>query len=129
MLNTLSALNTRNVSATLAVSDLGKAKEFYEGVLGLEAVEDSPHEVVYQSGNSQVSVYPSGFAGTNKATAATWAVDDVESAVDELKGKGVTFEHYDDMEGVTLDGDVHVMGDMRAAWFKDPDGNILCLHS
>jgi hypothetical protein len=56
----------------------------------------------------------------------TWSVDDVDAEVKELKKKGVAFEHYE-MPGSTLEGDVHVFGDMRVAWFKDPDGNILNL--
>ena len=75
-----------------------------------------------------VFVYPSEFAGTNKATAISWGVgDDMEAIISDLKGKGVTFEHYDSLPGVTMQGDVHVMGDLKAAWFKDPDGNILNL--
>ena len=59
----------------------------------------------------------------------TWTVgDDVESIARGLKAKGVTFEHYD-MPGMTRKGDVHVAGDMKIAWFKDPDGNILCIVS
>jgi hypothetical protein len=69
-------------------------------------------------------VYRSRFAGTNKATALTWTVDDVEDVVRTLKGKGVKFEHYD-MPGMKHDGDVHVAGELKVAWFKDPDGNIL----
>jgi len=51
-------------------------------------------------------------------------VDDVEGTVRELKAKGVKFEHYD-MPDMKLADDVHVSGDMKVAWFKDPDGNIL----
>ena len=61
---------------------------------------------------------------TNKATAVTWTVDNVKEEVAALKSKGVVFEHYD-MPGMTRDGDVYVAGDMKVAWFKDPDGNIL----
>jgi len=53
-------------------------------------------------------------------------VDDVDAAVETLRGKRVVFEHYD-MPGMKLEGDVHVMDGMRAAWFKDPDGNVLCV--
>jgi hypothetical protein len=74
-------------------------------------------------------VYQSQYAGTNKATAATWGVDDdIEVIVPALKAKGVSFEHYD-MPGMTLKGDVHVGEGLKAAWFKDPDGNILALVS
>ena len=71
-------------------------------------------------------VYKSQYAGTNKATAATWTVDNINSAVQGLKAKGVVFEHYD-FPGVKRDGDVHLTGRTKAAWFKDPDGNILSL--
>ena len=84
--------------------------------------------LVYQSGSSKVLIYQSQLAGTNKATAATWIVDDVDGAVREQKGKGVAFEHYDFPNG-KLEGDVHVMGGRRSAWFKDPDGNILAIAS
>jgi hypothetical protein len=74
-------------------------------------------------------VYPSEFAGTNKATAAAWNTDNIEAVVDELKSKGVEFEHYPNMPGVSLQGDVHVMGELKAVWFKDPDGSILNITS
>jgi catechol 2,3-dioxygenase-like lactoylglutathione lyase family enzyme len=123
-------LGEKNVAATLAVKDLDAAAKFYEGTLGLTRVDgDSPDEeaIHYRSGDSAVLVYRSQFAGTNQATAASWAVgDDIESVVAELKSKGVSFEHYD-MPGTTLEGDIHVMGDMKVAWFKDPDGNIINL--
>ena len=73
-------------------------------------------------------MYRSSFAGTNKATALTWTVDDIDDVVRTLKAKGVTFEHYD-MPDTRLEGDVHVSGDRRVAWLKDPDGNILALAS
>jgi hypothetical protein len=68
-------------------------------------------------------VYRSKFAGNNEATVVTWIVGDVEQAVESLKARGVTFEHYD-MPRTTRVGDVHVSGKSKVAWFKDPDGNI-----
>ena len=119
-------LQGKDAAATIAVSDLERAREFYEGTLGLAAVQEDPGGVVYKSGNSMVLVYPSQYAGTNKATAATWGVgDDFDAIVTELAGS-VTFEHYD-LPDTTREGDVHTMGDMKAVWFKDPDGNILNL--
>jgi hypothetical protein len=65
------------------------------------------------------------FAGTNKATSATWAVgDEFDGIMKTLKSKGVVFEHYD-LPGMTRQGDVHVAGEFKGAWLKDPDGNIL----
>ena len=72
-------------------------------------------------------VYQSQFAGSNKATAATWVVGDaLKDIVRALKAKGVAFEHYD-LPRTTREGDVHVSGKTRVAWFKDPDGNILSI--
>jgi len=121
-------MNIKGVSAVVAVKDLGKAKEFYEGILGLKPEhEQEVVASVYRCGNGKLQVYQSEFAGTNQATSASWEAEDVRGVVNELKEKGVVFEHYDSMPGVKLDGDVHVMGEMQTAWFKDPDGNILCV--
>lgn len=117
-------LNQGRVFATLAVSDINKAKEFYGTTLGLSQVDENPGGVTYESGGGRLFVYQSPTAGTNQATCASWQVDDIHSVVDDLKGKGISFEHYE-VPGATKDGDIHVMGDMKASWFKDPDGNIL----
>ena len=123
-------LGGKTAAATLAVSDLQRARDFYELTLGLEPHELAPGLVLYKSGSSVVLVYPSEHAGTNQATAATWAVgDDFEAIVGDLRAKGVTFEHYDDLPDVTREGDVHVMGELKGVWVKDPDGNILSLVS
>jgi catechol 2,3-dioxygenase-like lactoylglutathione lyase family enzyme/ketosteroid isomerase-like protein len=115
--------------ANLAVRDLSAAQKFYEEVLGLTPVHHEGKEVVvYRSGRSTLNVYRSKFAGTNQATAVTWEVDDIESAVKNLKAKGVAFEHYE-MPGTERKGDVHESQGMKVAWFKDPDGNILNLIS
>ena len=116
-----------NPTTMIAVKDLNRARRFYEGILGLKPVGEANEEVqAYQSGDTRLAVYRSQFAGTNKATLLTWTVDDVETVVADLKSRGVGFEHYD-MPDTTLQGDVHVMGSMKNAWFKDPDGNILAV--
>jgi catechol 2,3-dioxygenase-like lactoylglutathione lyase family enzyme len=120
-------LGNKDAAANLAVKDLQVARGFYENTLGLKPVDAEDNEViVFKSGNSLINVYRSAYAGTNKATAVTWKVDDVEGTVRALKAKGIKFEHYD-MPNTKLEGDVHVHGDMKVAWFKDPDGNILNL--
>ena len=118
-------LANKNAIATVAVKNLETARKFYEGTLGLKPVDYEGDEViVFKSGDSTLNVYRSQYAGTNRATAVTWSVgDELESIVRALKAKGVTFEHYD-MPGMTRDGDIHIAGDMKVAWFKDPDGNI-----
>lgn len=122
-------LGDADISAVLAVKDLGEAKKFYGDVLGLQKAGEDPGGVNYKSGKTNVYVYPSELAGTNKATAAGWTVSDLEKVVEELKAKGVSFEHYDDLPGTKLEGDVHVMGNFKAVWFKDPSGNILSINS
>jgi len=123
-------LAERDAAATIAVKDLDRAKKFYEGILGLKPSGGQDSEVrVYQSGNSKIVVYKSQYAGTNQANAVTWGVgDDLDGVVQALKAKGVVFEHYD-LPGLTRKGDVHVAGKFKAAWFKDPDGNILHINS
>jgi catechol 2,3-dioxygenase-like lactoylglutathione lyase family enzyme len=121
-------LSEGNVFAILAVKDLGVAKQFYGDKLGLKQVDENPGGVSYQSGTGKLFVYQAPTAGTNQATSASWEVSDVEAVVAELKGKGLVFEHYD-MPGGIIEGDVHIMGGMKAAWFKDPDGNILSVGS
>ena len=113
-------------AATLPVTDVARAKAFYEGTLDLKAEEDSPGGTLYRVGDSVLFVYPSQFAGTNQATAATLEVEDVESAVEELKGRGLTFEEYDLPGLKTVNGIAEIEGE-RGAWFKDPDGNIIAV--
>lgn len=122
-------LGDTDIFSALAVKDLAIARKFYEETLGLKVMKELPSGggVAYSSGKSGVLVYPSQFAGTNQATAAGWMVADVKSTVDALKAKGVTFEQYDDLPGATRDGDIHTFGTDQAAWFKDPDGNILSI--
>ncbi len=121
-------LGGKDAAATLAVSDLQRARDFFENTLGLTTLQEAPGAIVYKSGNAAVLVYPSEYAGTNRATAATWAVgEDFDAIVQDLKSKGVTFEHYDDLPETTREGDVHQTGGFKGVWFKDPDGNILNL--
>jgi catechol 2,3-dioxygenase-like lactoylglutathione lyase family enzyme len=120
-------LGTRNAVVNLATRDLDKARLFFTDTLGLEEVGREGDELItFASGDSNIYVYRSDYAGTNKATAMSWQVDDVDAEVAALKAKGVAFEHYD-MEGLERDGDVHAGDGMKIAWFKDPDGNILSI--
>ncbi len=121
-------LGDKNAAATLAVSDLQRARDFYENTLGLSVVQETPGAVIYRSGSSVVLVYPSQFAGTNQATAAAWSAgEEFDAVVEALTSKGVQFEQYDDLPDTTREGPVHTMGDLKTVWFKDPDGNILAV--
>jgi catechol 2,3-dioxygenase-like lactoylglutathione lyase family enzyme len=117
-------LSREKAYPTVAVKDMAAARKFYEGPLGLREVStEGPEFVAYRTQDSMLFVYTSQFAGNNEATVVTWIVDDVEHTVEDLKARGVVFEHYD-MPDTTRVGDVHVSGRTKVAWFKDPDGNI-----
>ena len=123
-------LDDKDVQATVAVKSLDRAQDFYEGVLGLKPVGARQMGVqAFRAGRTTVLVYESQFAGTNRATTLTWALgeafDSVVRALDEM---GVAFERYD-IPGARMEDGVHVVGDMRLAWFKDPDGNIIHIGS
>lgn len=121
-------LNRKDCRATMAVKSMNEARRFYGDVLGL-TVEDSPEKGVIgvKSGATSILVCESQFAGTNKATAATWIVGkDLDAIVTTLKERGVAFQHYD-FPGTTRKGDIHEAGNVRVAWLKDPGGNILSL--
>ena len=119
-------LSDNDAVATVAVKNLETAKRFYEGTLGFTTVMENEQVLTFRTGNSTLFVYRSQYAGTNKATAVTFVAAEVDDLVRTLKGRGVTFEHYD-LPQMTRQGDVHVAGTMRTAWFKDPDGNIFSL--
>ena len=122
-------LGDHDAVATVGVHDVKRAQDFYEQVLGLTKVPGEPGALIYKTGKSTMFVYESKYAGTNQATAVTFALGaDLEPTVKELKSRGVTFEHYDFPDS-KLEGDIHVMGKMKAAWFKDPDGNIFAIVS
>jgi catechol 2,3-dioxygenase-like lactoylglutathione lyase family enzyme len=114
--------------AMVAVKNLEVAGKFYRTTLGLTQIDAEGDEVlVFTSGHTKIDVYRSQYAGTNKATALTWPVgENIEGVVSALKAKGITFEHYD-LPDTTREGDIHVSGDVKVAWFKDPDGNILSI--
>src|SRR2546423_1487183 len=114
---------------TIAVSDLGRARKFYEETLGLTFMDETPGGIRFQAGNGTwVFVYPSQYAGTNQATCMAFEVDDIQATVKEMRDRGITFEEYDFPGLKTVDG-IADLGQEKAAWFKDLDGNILSLGS
>ncbi|HWM63310.1 MAG TPA: VOC family protein [Solirubrobacterales bacterium] len=123
------SLSDSKVAATVAVSDLGRAKQFYEGKLGLSPSggSEDAEVVLYGCGEgSELIVYVSEHAGKATATVATWDVADLEQVVDELSSKGIEFEQYDeplktDEKGILRSEEGSV------AWFKDPDGNTIAV--
>lgn len=124
-------LKDRNSSAIVPVSDIDRARRFYQDILGLELVQDGGKEMDgvlgFRTGQTSLTVYRSEFAGTNKANAVSWEMQgDLEDTVASLRSKGVTFEQYDIPRMTWRDG-IHEAGDTKLVWFKDPDGNILHL--
>jgi catechol 2,3-dioxygenase-like lactoylglutathione lyase family enzyme len=118
-------LGDHPAAATIATADLARARRFYEETLGLKVDMEDPGGILYVSGESRVVLYPSQFAGPSNVTAATWMVDDVDRVVDELSAKGITFEQYDFPGLKTDERGIADAGNVKGAWFKDPDGNIL----
>jgi len=122
-------LKDSTVTANIPAADLARAKDFYADKMGLTPTQELPGEVlIYRTaGGTSFQVYRTDYAGQAGHTIAQWHVDDIESQVNDLKAKGVTFEKYD-MPGVEWDGEIASMGGMgRAAWFRDSEGNILCV--
>ena len=121
-------LNDSAVTANVPVTDLDRARRFYADTLGLTPASENPGGLVYTTGGGTTFfLYQTEYAGQAGHTIAQWHVANVADEVRELKAKGLEFEHYD-MPGVTWEGDVAVMDGMgSAAWFKDSEGNIMCL--
>ena len=123
-------LKDHDSSAIVAVADLGRARDFYGGVLGLDVIEEGSEEgvLVYRTGATRLVVYQSEYAGSNRANAVVWGVGaELDAIVAALEAKGAEFEHYPELG--RLEGNVHVAGGARLVWLKDPDGNILHLNS
>lgn len=120
-------LSDMEAATMIPVKDLEKTRRFYEDVLGFTPVREDPGGIEYQSGNGRFAIYPTQFAGTAQHTLIGWYTDGIESVVDELTAKGVTFEQYDMGDFKTDAKGIAVMGPDKAAWFKDPEGNILSI--
>lgn len=119
-------LKDKPSSAIVAVSDLARARDFYTETLGLEPVGEYEEGVLtLRTGDTQLVIYESEFAGTNKANAVVWnAGGDFDEVARQLKEQGIKFEEYPDL-GMEISGGVHHSGEFKGVWFKDPDGNIL----
>ncbi len=122
------ALGSGEAVATVRVRDVRASRKFYEDVLGLKPEDGRGEVVAYSGARSRVFLYAAPLATEAPPTAITWVCDDVDATVGSLRARGVRFEHYD-MPGVSREGDVHVAGNVRAAWFRDPDGNVLAIVS
>jgi len=119
-------LSTAPIRAYIPVTNVSRARKFYEEKVGLRPKEEYAGGVIYECGGAEVFMYPTSNAGTSKASQAYWQVENVEAEVTELKARGVTFEEYD-MPGVTMKNSIATAGGAKTAWFKDTEGNILAV--
>ena len=128
-------LSTYHLRASIAVSDIERAVAFYEGKLGLQALQSGPSAHIAEGsrtygsgGGPALNVYQSDTAGKSPATLATWYVDDIDEVVGELTSAGVEFARYEQLEhdaqGITARA-----GGGRIAWFQDPDGNTFAIEA
>jgi catechol-2,3-dioxygenase len=113
--------------ASLAVKDLARARQFYEKVLGFDVAVEQTDGVLYHARGSALFLYPSSFAGTNKATAISFEADDLPGLMNELRRRGVKFEEYDFPGLKTRDGIATMPDGSSGAWFTDTEGNIISL--
>jgi predicted enzyme related to lactoylglutathione lyase len=121
-------LKIKEATATIPAQDIKRAREFYEQKLGLKPdEEESDGSVVYRTGNTGFLLFPSMGKASGDHTQLGLDVDDVISAVNELKSKGVKIEEYDYPDFKTKDGIADLMDGSKGAWFKDTEGNLIAL--
>jgi catechol 2,3-dioxygenase-like lactoylglutathione lyase family enzyme len=114
------------VTATLPVKDLNRAKKFYAEKLGMTPISEDPGGLTYQCKDSKFFLFPSSGASRAEFTQASWNTKDIAAEVAALKSKGIVFEEYNLPDFKTIKS-IATMGNTRAAWFKDSEGNLLGL--
>jgi predicted enzyme related to lactoylglutathione lyase len=119
-------LRNAPIRAYIPASNITRAREFYEKIVGLQAREEYAGGAIYECEGTVVFMYPTPNAGTSKASQAYWQVDDVEAEVAELRARGVKFEEYD-VPGMTMRNGIMTAGGAKTAWFKDTEGNIMAI--
>jgi catechol 2,3-dioxygenase-like lactoylglutathione lyase family enzyme len=123
-------LGEKRMTTTIPVSDPARAREFYEGLLEQKVIgEFSDGTTEYEAaGGTGFFAYPTEEnAGKSPATLGGWEVENIDSAVRALRDKGITFEKYD-LPGLKTENGIAEIAGEKAAWFKDPDGNILTVY-
>ncbi|GGU94587.1 glyoxalase [Streptomyces litmocidini] len=119
-------LSDSPIAAIIPVNDMNRAKRFYSETLGLTLTKESPEDTRFETGGTTIGLYETPYGGKAEHTLASWKVADLDAEMSTLRSKGVTFEDYD-LPGIkTVDGVVE-SDTMRGAWFKDSEGNVLCV--
>lgn len=124
----MQAVSVKEVQAVLPATDMERAKRWYRDHLGLEPITERSDGTMYEVGRSHLLLYPSRYAGSNEATAATFVVDDAVQAGAELRRAGVALETFEIPGAEWQDGVAHINdegGEMYGAWFRDSEGNIV----
>jgi catechol 2,3-dioxygenase-like lactoylglutathione lyase family enzyme len=114
------------IEAMIPATDMTRARAFYADTLGLKVVREDPEGVEFESGGVRFAVYPTRMTAGSEATVAGWNVEDLDAEMKDLRARGITFEEYDVEDIKTVDGVLDLEGE-RAAWFRDPDGNVLAV--
>ena len=123
-----SVLASTQVICRLPVKDMARARRFYEEALGLVPLGAKPDgKFIYHCGGTELALFPKPEGTKAEHTALSFKVANIATAIAKLKKRGVVFEDYD-LPGFKTVEHVCVLGSERAAWFRDPEGNILCLH-
>lgn len=121
-------LSSAPVTVMLPVVDMERARAFYEGRLGLAAGTLKPDgKFTYTVGGTAIALFPKPEGTKAEHTAVSFKVDDIAATIAGLERNGVVFEDYD-FPGLKTVDHVCVLGAEKAAWFKDTEGNYLCLH-
>lgn len=124
----MSMLEHSEVTCMLPVKDLARARRFYEDALALVPQGLRPDgKFEYRVGGTRLALFPKPEGTKAEHTAISFRVERIDAAVAELKARGVQFADYD-LPGFKTVDHVCVLGSEKAAWFQDPEGNILCLH-
>ena len=124
----MNPLASSHVTCMLPVKDLDRARRFYEDALGLEPLGAKPDgKFIYQCGGTELALFPKPEGTKAEHTAVSFRVAHIDEAATALEARGVRFADYD-LPGLKTVDHVCVLGSEKAAWFEDPEGNILCLH-
>ena len=121
-------LQSAQVTCMLPVKDMARARRFYEEALGLLPLGAKPDgKFVYRSGGTELALFPKPEGTKAEHTAVSFRVHDIAAEIADLESRGVVFEDYD-LPGLKTVGHVCVLGSEKAAWFKDTEGNYICIH-
>jgi len=116
-----------SIYAVLPVEDLARARRFYRDKLDLEPTMEKPGMLAYSGPGGYIfQLYETSTVGTAQNTQMGWSTSDLDADVAELRERGVVFEEYD-LQGLTTENGVAFVGTESSAWFKDSEGNTICI--